>query len=218
MTIQQNQGVDISAVGAIFSVNNPYWEEIKEAIGNDILMGGDVVRRWSLNGEFALRRQEFVHRYSWTVPDPDTLLFVAAWCGGKIIDPLAGTGYWAYLLDQMSIDVIAYDKEPDDNTWHPEKYERFFEVLKEEAVFSVALHPDRTLFLSWVPYGYPGDRIINAYKGDRIVYIGEGEYGCCGDDSMFACLEENWKEVESHRPVQWDGMHDYVTIYDRKKK
>lgn len=219
MTETQSTQVD---TGNIFSVHNPYWEEVKEFLYNDVQPWHDAnsqyptVQRWGL-AERALKRPEFVHKYSWTIPDPDTLLFVASYCNGKIIDPLAGTGYWAYVLRQLSIEVTAYDKEPYDNTWHPKSRERFCTIGQMDAEESVTLYPDHTLMLSWVPYGYPGNNIIANYKGDRIIWVGEGKYGCCADDETFMVLDQAWTEIASHRPVQWNGMRDYVTVYDRKK-
>jgi hypothetical protein len=33
---------------------------------------------------------------------------------------------------------------------------------------------------------------------------------------MFDALERDWAETVDHRPVQWFGMHDWVTVYDRR--
>ncbi|BCZ25284.1 hypothetical protein MTY59_51390 [Mycobacterium senriense] len=31
---------------------------------------------------------------------------------GGLLDPIAGTGYWAYLLTQLGVDVVCYDLNP----------------------------------------------------------------------------------------------------------
>jgi hypothetical protein len=48
--------------------------------------------------------------------------FVAKHARGGLVDPIAGTGYWAYLLAQVGVDVVCYDLNPGTalvtNTWH----------------------------------------------------------------------------------------------------
>ena len=80
----------------------------------------------------------------------------------------------------------------------------------------MTVHPDRTLLLAWPPYDDPiGEKALTAYAGTRVIYIGEMDGGCCGDDAMFQRLATEWREVAEIRPVQWAGLHDWVTVYDR---
>jgi hypothetical protein len=80
----------------------------------------------------------------------------------------------------------------------------------------VALHPERTLFLSWPPHGQDvGARILLAYKGNRLIYIGDGRGGGTGDDQMHQILETQWTELDSRQPVLWWGQRDRVTVYER---
>ncbi|MDT5258964.1 MAG: hypothetical protein QOD10_4044 [Mycobacterium sp.] len=39
--------------------------------------------------------------------------------------------------------------------------------------------------------------------------------GHTGDDELRRMLETDWTEVDSRRPVQWWGVHDRVTVYER---
>jgi hypothetical protein len=57
--------------------------------------------------------------------------------------------------------------------------------------------------------------MLDHYIGNRIIHIGE-HFGCTADDEFFERLESGWDEVASHRPIQWFGMHDYITVYERK--
>lgn len=154
-------------------------------------------------------------RYSWTITDPATVAFVAEHSRGRMVDPMAGTGWWGWLLAQVGVDVVSYDLEPGGNHWH-EGQPLHADVRALDGVEAVVLHSDRTLFLAWPPYDKPtGVDILRAYRGDRAVVIGEGEGGCTGDDALFAELRRRWTEVASHTPVQWFGLHDVVTVYDR---
>jgi hypothetical protein len=65
--------------------------------------------------------------------------FVGKHAQGGLVDPMAGTGYWAYRLAQVAVNVVLDGAE------------------------AVALRPDRTLFLSWPPFAQDvGARILMA--------------------------------------------------------
>jgi hypothetical protein len=51
----------------------------------------------------------------------------------------------------------------------------YADVCAKDCADAVALYPARTLFLSWPPHERDvGARILMAYKGERVIYIGEG--------------------------------------------
>jgi hypothetical protein len=199
--------------------HNPYWDAVSGRVTKGdmhwekdaLFIGG--LGRW----EFTADRFERASDYAWTITSPETVAFVVEHIGPSAIDPLAGSGYWAYLLRQVGVNVLASDINPAGaaNQWH--KGSAWLPMLQMDAVGSVArAAKDRTLLLSWPPYGSSvGADVLKIYQGSRVIYIGEGEGGCCGDDEMFQLLDDHWTEVVDHRPVQWFGMHDWVTVYDR---
>lgn len=210
---------------------NPYWDEVKGYIGVDRLMGQTAVLPphpdhpddsdgfWSSLASTELRRQ-LVPRYAWTVTSPDTVAFVAKYAGPFVVDPMAGTGYWARLLAERGAFVMAYDRhaaDPAANHWH-QSMPHWTRVLSGEAADTVAAAgAGVTLLLSWPPYDTPdGADAVRAYTGNRIIYIGEGDGGCTGDDELHKILSAEWIEVEYHKPVQWWGLHDMVFVYDRR--
>jgi hypothetical protein len=205
-------------------IDNPFWAAIEEFVEADSLRGNPVVGEFRLDRSVAEsmarlpNRQLLVRKYSWTIPDPETLAFVAAHAHGGLVDPIAGTGYWAYLLTQLGVDVVCYDLNPGadlvTNGWHDEHLHAA--VAAEDGATAAALHPDRTLFLSWPPHGQDvGARILQAFSGRRVIYLGDGRGGATGDDAMHGLLEGQWTEVDSRLPVQWWGQHDRVTVYER---
>ena len=157
-----------------------------------------------------------VRRYCWTVPDPDTVAFVAEHAQGGLVDPIAATG--------LGLPARAAGRrcrllrpEPDaalvTNGWHGEDV--YVLVGPKDCAEAAALHPDRTLFLAWPPYAQDvGARIVKACPGNRVIYIGE-EQGHTGDDEMHLLLERDWTEVDSRQPVQFWGVHDRLTAYER---
>lgn len=198
---------------------NPYWDAVSDQVRESDMPWRPGLTVGGL-GDWKpmIRRGDLTSEYAWTVTDPASVAFVAEHAGGRVIDPLAGTGYWAHILGQHGIDVAASDLNPPGtavNEWH-RAGKAFVPVAARDAVDAVE-ETDRTLLLSWPPYDDPiGAAVLNAYRGDRVIYIGEGEYGCCGTDEMFSAFESDWTQVAEHQPVQWYGMHDWITVYDRK--
>ncbi len=165
-------------------------------------------------------RNDYVRRYAWTITAPETVAFVVEHSGSAVVDPMAGSGWWAYLLGEAGVDVAASDlylPGTDDNHWHRD-VEPWVPITALDGVEAVRQHgAGRSLLLAWPPYDSPaGADILDAFQGDRVVFIGEGEGGCTGDDRLFALLDADWVEVAAHRPVQWYGIHDHVIVYDRK--
>lgn len=201
--------------------DNPYWDAVKGDVTRDPWEHGLNIGSLG-NWNPTLGRFDHTGQYAWTVTDPPTVDFVAEHLGPDAFDPLAGSGYWAYLLGQRGISVLASDLTPPaegsgniyhkgTGTWVPVRRADAVDACREWGL-------GRALLLSWPPYDEPtGAAVLTAYLGDRVVYIGEGEGGCCGTDGMFDLFDREWVEVASHRPVQWYGLHDWVTVYERRQ-
>jgi hypothetical protein len=200
--------------------HNAYWSAVRPYIRRNVLDGDDtwVIERWDLEGNrIKPDRHDLAEAYSWTVTDPDSIAFVARYAEGGLVDPMAGTGWWAAVLGRVGVDVVCYDvAPPEENDWHKGMALHVPVEVVEHGAEAVALHPDRTLLLSWPPYNEPvGNDILHAYPGSRVIYIGEGPYGCCGDKLMHERLERDWKEVDERIPVRWEGIYERITIYER---
>lgn len=212
-------------MSTVTALDNPYWDAVKDHINPT----GSLWRTPEVDWSAGVRRHDLVSRYSWTITDPVTVAFIAEHSGGRLVDPMAGTGYWGWVLAQLGVDVLNYDLKPpgpdhEDNHWHRNQAAHS-SVAQLSVVDSVALHPNRTLMLSWPPYGFEGATVLDAYRGDRVIYVGETMGGCCGDDAMFEAFGDTysdepivgaaWTKVAEHVPVQWLGMHDVVNVYER---
>lgn len=211
-------------------IDNPYWDLVKDRVDPHGSLwrtpSVDSYGRYSradVDGfltrvrpatENGTDRRTLAKRFSWTITDPDTLAFVVEHSAGRLVDPMAGTGYWGFCLAQLGIDVVSYDIEPGTNTYH-DGQPLHCTVNRLNGIEAAAMHPTRTLFLSWPPMDEAGADILTAYHGDRVIHIGEGEGGCTGDERLFEALAKDWTEIASHVPVQWDGIHDVVTVYTR---
>ena len=145
-------------------------------------------------------RRSLCGKYAWSIPNDRTLQKIASLNRG-VIDPMAGTGYWAMLMAANGIDVVAFDRDDvriGNNRYH-QKAEPWHEVTESDLNdIDWSRYADRVLFLSWPPYaGNAGSDAVMHYLdagGDTIVYIGEGRGGCTGDSLMFDIFEEYFRK------------------------
>jgi hypothetical protein len=221
-------------------IENPYWHWVQMHRMEPDFRGQLAVERWSEESTLWLRhnlygprrptREDLTVEYAWAITSPEALEFVACYSGGRLVEIGAGTGYWAWCLTQMGVDVIAYDKDPPDKkkNWYHARWREddekidprrpVYHWVRHGQVSAVMGHADRTLLLCWPPHADPfAERALSLYDGDRLIFIGEGDGGCTGTREFFAALESKWEEVAQHDMVVWDGIHDTVTVYDRRK-
>ena len=175
-------------------------------------MDNELLRLARESGYSLIAREALVYKYAWAIPDDEALRLIAAL--GPIVEVGAGTGYWAALIADRGADILAYDIDPFDSKWCGN---RFFDV-KQAGVEVAADHPDRTLFLCWPPYDKPmAADALRAYRGDRLVFVGEGVSGCTADDSFFDMLADAWTLERTHNIPQWSCVSDWLEIYSRNR-
>lgn len=156
-------------------------------------------------------RGRWVARYAWAIPDRAAVEAIASY--GSIVEVGAGTGYWAYLLEQAGADVACYDPDPpgpDEPCWH--------EVRRGgPGVLHGGAFDDRALLVCWPPfYETLAADALAAYGGDVVVYVGEGPGGCNATAGFFdRVAAAPWRLVSERRLPQWPGVDDRVRIYER---
>lgn len=156
-------------------------------------------------------RDRLVMKYAWAVPNAEALSCIAKY--GPVVEGGAGGGYWAHLLRERGVDVVAYDIAPYCNI---QVASRWTEVLTGSAE-AMAQHKDRTLLLVWPPYDEPmALDHVKAHGGDVVIYVGEDMYGCTGDMAFHEHMAEHFEEIETVDLPQWGGIHDRLYVYRRK--
>jgi hypothetical protein len=40
--------------------------------------------------------------------------------------------------------------------------------------------------------------------------------GCTGNRHLHDRLDKYWEQIDDHTPVQWEGLHDTITVYRRR--
>lgn len=161
-------------------------------------------------------REESRRRWAWGVPNEAVLDAIAEW--GPVVEVGAGTGYWARLLSDRGVDVVACDVRPPphpENGYHGDDAVPFFDVRAVGPEFA-ASHRDRTLLICWPPYDDPlAADAVEAHGGERLVYVGEGEGGCTADDRFFHVLDRDFRLVREMRVPRWDWVRDGAFFYCR---
>lgn len=158
-------------------------------------------------------RKQFVRKYAWAVPNMAAINEIAR--HGKVVEIGAGSGYWAYLLREHGVDVVAYDEKPYENKW----CNNIWTDIEKGDADSGQNHPNRTLFLCWPPYETPmAYDAVKAHMeagGRKVIYIGEGYGGCTGDDDFHDLMETEYECISTVHIPQWYGIHDCLSIYQR---
>lgn len=163
-------------------------------------------------------RQGLATRYAWSIVTPGDVDWMVEQLGGRsVVEIGAGTGYWAWQLEQAGVDVAAYDPHPasEDNSYC--KAGPYTTVLPDDAS-AVKHHQDRALLMVWPPYGGEHARhALSLYEGDLLLYAGEGHGGCTADDGFYELLHAEWDEVSiAARHVTWWGIHCRLAAFTRK--
>lgn len=178
-------------------------------------------------------RFDLKRKYAWAVPDDAALDVIAKHSPAGVVEIGAGGGYWAKMLRDRGVDVVAYDPDPraENSKWASGT--PWTEVLVGDHT-AVIGHPERTLLTVWPSYSEPWTSdMLDLYAGQTVIYVGEGSSGCTGDERFHALLGDgycwhddgedcdcckdgpSYREVESVDIPQWWGLHDRLRVYER---
>ncbi|MFI6865707.1 hypothetical protein [Nocardia sp. NPDC050406] len=205
---------------------NPYWDIVAPSVS--LVRGRRVVAGASARLAFA--QTVLQAAYAYAVPAPETLEWVVEVSEGRrVLEIGAGRGYWAHLLAERGLDVLAVDREPPDErqniwfpgtagqraTWHP------VGDLGELAELTGAEWAQCVLLLVWPP-GWENamaSEALASYRragGDRVVYIGEPRGGKTGDRAFFDALEAEWRVGGRDSGfVSWWNLSDGASCWVR---
>lgn len=212
---------------------NPMWDHLMAHVPTEKWYGEvEQFKFYELCGQhFTDFRHPACKRWSWAIAAPESVDWIASQLRRlghtKVVEVGCGTGYWLWLLEQVGFEVTGYDKDPPDlgeNHYHHEgemggdpkgPVDTWIPVLHGSTEM-LALHEDDALLLCWPPYDDPlGFEVLRAYKGNTVIYIGEGHWGCTGTDAMHDELEQRWTRGEYGPLKNWVGIHDHLVVYTR---
>lgn len=192
-----------------FAVSNPYLTEVVRAgaVGNHR-------ERLGLASATNIRglRDRLVDEYAWAIPNDHALRALARLA--PIVEIGAGRGYWARMLRDRGVDVLAYDIAPPDGP--------LWTDVEVGGVEKATEHSDRTLLLCWPPAsGATAKACLAAYLGRCVVYVGEPRElpnGAAGEVSLgfMRLLEQRFEPLSRVTIPQWAGQWDDLSIWTRK--
>ncbi len=167
------------------------------------------------------KREEFRTGVSWHIPTESLIESLKQY--SPIVSVGCGLGYSETLALERGADIILTDLSPgSDNRWCKVPNNIFPEgIIRIGAKEAVKKFNDRNLFMAWPPYDTPmAYEAANALEINRyLIYVGESEGGCNGDQEFFKLLQDNFEIVECEAYVpSWDGIYDNVYIYRKIKK
>lgn len=175
---------------------------------------------WDPETDVTLRlfraRPVLTRRYAWAIPTPEAIDAIARL--SPLVEIGAGTGYWAHLLSEAGATVEAFDDFSwgDGPDFHgPVIAHHRIQVGGPEVLAGSGKDP-RTLLLCWPPWQSPmAAECLRAYRGDRLVLVGEGWGGCVGCEEFWAAIDDGWHMTGSIDIPNYPGIRDYVQIYER---
>lgn len=157
--------------------------------------------------ERVIAQQNCQKDYAWAIPTLEAVQLIAQY--DPIIEVGAGTGYWAWMLQQLGLSVECYDNYSSHVRTHGFWY-RVHRGSWEKA------YSRKNLFLCWPPYDNSfGYRALKCHRGEYVIYIGEGYGGCTGCYNFHDLLSESYRQVNTCKIPQWYGLHDYLSVWKR---
>jgi len=166
------------------------------------------------------RRKQFIENYGWSVPTKEAIEKLKSFIGGEqVLEVGSGLGLWAKLMRDIGINIIATEMEPDSskNNYIGERVPHT-EIERINGMEAISKYGNSgVLFISWPPYDNPlANDIVKSFKGNKIIFVGEGSGGCTGDDSFFCTIQNQWQEAGSVQIPRWTGIYDKIVLFVRK--
>lgn len=157
------------------------------------------------------RRRSFQESISYCVPRLSSVTKIRHFADGDtILEIGAGRGLLAKCLEEQLVKIIPTDIDP--------KLDSFTQVYKKRHDEAIRACPiAKVLLLAWPSYsaGWPADA-VSMFRGDRVIYWGEGQGDSCADDSFFEEMLDHWSLVKQVDVPNWSDFHDYLYFYRRK--
>lgn len=159
-------------------------------------------------------RERAVSKYAFAVTSHLTIDRIAA--HGPIIEVGAGSGWWAHRLELVGCDVVATDVASPETSRRFPRRRPYTKIDLMTGAEAAARYPERTLLMVWPEVGNMSLEALEAYRGEKVIYIGEDEAGCTACDEFFDLLSRDYEKVQGIPLAKWSGCFDIAIVYRRK--
>jgi hypothetical protein len=163
-------------------------------------------------GEHARSRENFIEEYGCVrCTEP-----AVATCTkhSPLIEIGAGAGQWQSALTDAGADIVAYDTGA--NLPMPEQQPKGVVQHGDETELSLNRHRGRTLLLVYPPPGPLAKRCLDVYRGETVLYVGEGRQGCNGDGQFFDAIEADYHVEKIVQLEPFPGGSERLYVLKRK--
>ncbi len=156
--------------------------------------------------DWLIFKAAIARHFAWAVPTDEAIAAIRKHAS-SVVEVGAGSGYWAWLMRQAGMAVVAIEAAPPTFTWS--------EVLVGDERM-VRSHADKALFLCWPPWATDmASSALAAYAGTTVVYVGEWMAGNA-DARFFALLTAGFECIDGVEIPQWAQRDDRLWIFRRK--
>ena len=112
------------------------------------------------------------------------------WCVGNVVEVGSGSGWLAAHLRAAGLSMTCYD----DKSWHKPWTKSYTDIIVGDGASNV--DDADTVIMSWPNYNEDfAKRVLDAMRPSaRLLYCGEQEGGCTGDDSFHEAVDDTWRQ------------------------
>ncbi|KAF4697753.1 hypothetical protein FOZ60_000097 [Perkinsus olseni] len=167
-------------------------------------------------------RDYMCHIYAYATPTESALDLLSDFVPGGVVEVGSGTGYWAKLLRDRRVEVLALDKNPPDhqaNAYHG-RCRPHTEVKKGNATDLESLSPmeyPKLMLCYPPPQEHMAAEAIGNFKGDYVFHIGEW-FGDTGSLAMQKALGQSFRMIRREPLPNWPSTSYEMTIWKRRSK
>ena len=160
-------------------------------------------------------REEFRTKISWHIPSQSLIDLMAEY--SPLLSVASGHAYTESIAFKQGVDIISTDISPKNNGWCKGNIS-FMSVEKLSCKKAILKYSNRNIFMAWPPYDHPvAYQVVKKMSINKfLIYIGESQGGCTGDDSFFGYINKHFEEISHNASVKsWFGIRDNIYVYKK---
>lgn len=166
-----------------------------------------------------VKRDRFNEMFSWSVPSKELIDEITRLSNDTILSLGSGRAFIERLVQSKGGKIVATDIGTSGGYYNDLESGTFMDVESIGYKDALKKYSDsKTLLMSWPPQDDPmAVTALKEFKGDFVVYIGEGQGGCTATDEFFDEVRKSWDLVKKIEIPRWSEIYDYGFILKRKE-
>ena len=162
-------------------------------------------------------RSKFISTITYAIPNFIILNKIINFTENDFILEIgAGNGYTSTLLNNIGFTKINITDNHSEK-WFKSQY-NFCEIEKIDAIDAVKKYNSHNVLMClWLTNDDIAYKSLIEFKGNKLIYCGESEYGFNADNQFFSELETNWEIDEIINNPKFLDTNDCFYFYIKKK-